>query len=169
MERGSRRLETVSHVVFIVACATLTLVGVGRLTFADRSAKATEGVHKGRLVTSVLQQLPAADQTVLVFVNSTCRFCTSSMPFYLRLIDAIRSGGRSVRSFFASREPVEITRRYLDSHHLLPDAIITLPNDIPLTGTPTVLVIDRNGSVADGWLGQLTPRQEAAVMRLLFR
>jgi hypothetical protein len=91
------------------------------------------------------------------------------MPFYLRLIDATRSRGRNVQTVFASREPVEITRRYLESHHVLPDAIIALPDDIPLTGTPTLLVIDRNGSVTDGWLGQLTPRQEAAVMKLLLR
>ena len=52
-----------------------------------------------------LASLPATP-TVLLFLNSNCRFCTENMPFYRRLLEQTRAQGQRLRVVAASREPL---------------------------------------------------------------
>jgi hypothetical protein len=40
-------------------------------------------------------------------------------------------------------------------------------NSIGVTGTPTLLLVDEKGTVADAWQGKLQPDQETAVLAVL--
>jgi hypothetical protein len=36
---------------------------------------------------------------------------------------------------------------------------------VKISGTPTLLLVDRSGTVLNAWIGMLSPRQELEVMR----
>jgi hypothetical protein len=78
--------------------------------------------------------------TALVFVRSTCRFCSNSMPFYKRLVDVADDAHRIV---FVTDEPVSVIRSYLSNHDVEARAVISAPFPVDVDSTPTILVIDR--------------------------
>ena len=54
---------------------------------------------------------------------------------------------------------------YLASAALIPDTIVFLDGDeIPVNGTPTLLLADGAGVVTDSWVGLLSPGLEAEVL-----
>jgi hypothetical protein len=166
-------LERISHLTFIVACAALVSVALakyvqdGRVT-SGRPLHATEGTAVGRTVPPpVGLRFEGADLTVFVAVNSSCQFCTASMPFYGRVTSQARRSTRRIQIIFGSSEPIQVTKAYLSAHGVAAEQIVETPLEYPIRATPTLLVVGGLGNVLHGWTGQLSDDQEKAVLRLL--
>ena len=89
------------------------------------------------------------------------------MRFYSRLVDEAQKSQGRVTVVFGSKEPVSTTIRYLESNGLHDAVAVSAPGDVPVGGTPTLLVVGRTGSVLNGWLGRLSRRQEDTVFTLI--
>ena len=67
-------------------------------------------------------------------------------------------------------QAVDDSRKYLEGEGVHVDDIKqTQLSTIGVTGTPTLLLVDGSGKVADAWQGKLQPEQEAAVLAVLKR
>lgn len=106
--------------------------------------------------------------SVLLFVNSECRFCTASMPFYRKLT---ADESRNYDVFVVSKEPFESLEGYLASNAVAPDRTVALRSDTPLRlrKTPTLIVTDDTRVVRGVWVGQLSDSQQAEVLSALSR
>ena len=85
-----------------------------------------------------------ANATIIVFVDEACTFCIASMPFYKELAAARGRGQRLVA--VAPQAEAQITA-FFGKHDVPVD--IAVSADLPylgIAGTPTVALIDRNGS-----------------------
>jgi hypothetical protein len=164
-------LNKTSHIVFIVTC--LALVGLaGVRVLNDRSAdERTSPTADRRQVIATGAQLAAMEgvsygrspATLAMVVQSTCPYCAASMPFYRRLSEARES--RRFQLVAASAEAIATTRRYLASNGVQVDAVAALSTGkIPTTGTPTLILVSKDGKVLNSWLGQLTGTQEGEVL-----
>jgi hypothetical protein len=95
-------------------------------------------------------------EATLVFAMSTsCHFCSASAPFYQKLtgdvLPSMRGKVKTLAVLPESREAAEVyTKNTLGVQF---DAIQQARADVP--GTPTLLLVDRNGVVKDAWLGLL--------------
>jgi thioredoxin-related protein len=99
--------------------------------------------------------------TIVLFVNSTCHYCTESMPFYRRLQEAVKARGPKIRIAVVSFEKVPVTRNYLQQHQISTDEIYELPRSVTrLNATPTLLLVDRGGAVKLSVVGALPPDRE---------
>ncbi len=88
----------------------------------------------------------AAERTVVLALNSRCRFCTESMPVYRELVRG-REPGR-VRVVAHSAEPEAQFRAYLAAQSLAVDVVLGPDSGrLPVHATPTALVVDRSGIV----------------------
>lgn len=101
--------------------------------------------------------------TALLVLNSQCRYCDESVPFYQQLLAA---GTRKARIVAASVEPEAQFKRYLADAGLKPDLAVHFER-MNVPGTPTLVVIDSQGKVLRSWLGKLSSEQEDEISKLL--
>lgn len=104
---------------------------------------------------------PRDDQTLVLALSNTCRFCTESATFYQQLI---RERG-NVRTIAVLPQAVGESRKYLGGLNVRVDHIkqMTLQS-IGVEGTPTLILLDRNGAVLDSWVGKLSSTDQSRVL-----
>jgi len=110
-----------------------------------------------------------ANRRLIVFVNSLCRYCTDSMPFYSKLATDLKNSSASTRLVFVSRETPAIMKEYLKAHGLDSEDQIALGETTTFrtTATPTLLLLDSTKVVRRIWTGLLAEGQQEAVARIV--
>jgi len=108
---------------------------------------------------------PARSQTTLViFIRSTCTYCTASMDFYRRL-SALKTHARLI--VFTADSEVTI-RDYMEQHELrIRDVVPLVTSAIRFPGTPALALLDSRGIVLNTWIGKLSPTEQSAVVGTL--
>ena len=104
------------------------------------------------------------ERWLLMWIQSTCQYCTASLPFYGTLA---RDGERSVRIVAAGVEPEDTIRQYLRENGIEVDRVVGAPADVRLFATPTLLLVGRGLIVESVWVGQLTRDDEDQVRRAI--
>jgi hypothetical protein len=118
--------------------------------------------------------LPALDvnwagnkQTLLLVLRNGCHFCTDSAAFYQRLVS---ERGVQAKTKLVAVLPgtVEDSRRYLDGlgvpmTEVRQEGLSTLR----VSGTPTLLLVNEDGTVTKSWVGELSARKEEEVINTL--
>jgi hypothetical protein len=167
-------LESATNLA-IIAAAIVFIATMGKV-WVDHS-RAPEREPTPRYVRGdIVSDLPGmtagvfaeGNTALFVFVNSACAFCTTSMPFYARLLDLSR-GGAVAPIVFASRESRSATRDYLEQNGISGVEIVELGHERApkLRLTPTMLLISSTGLVLEQWTGQQSTDGEATVVRAL--
>jgi hypothetical protein len=107
------------------------------------------------------------EQTLVLMLSTTCRYCTNSSDFYKRVIaDAEKRGRTKLVAVFPQAENEAHT--YLSNLGLGFQTVIQAPpTALGLNGTPTLLLVDNQGKVTRGWSGQLPPAREEEVLSAL--
>jgi peroxiredoxin len=167
-------LDRLSNLVFIFTClilvglASYRTAGSPRAGEAPRPADArVDPLPKGVKVPDLAEvSFGTSAVTVALVVQSSCRFCGDSMPFYRRLAK-LRSAG-NVQIVAVSLEPVDALREYVKKNEVDVDHVGHLTGlELQTTGTPTLVVIGRDGTVRGSWLGRLSASQESDVLKMI--
>jgi len=161
-----------SDIVFISSCIVVVTVLVLKYTRSQgvvdpNKPLAKEGIALTNKIPIETLGLPVAQKTALVVIVADCICCLRSVTFYARLMEVSRAARGKARVVFACLTSIEKTAPFFKQHGLNPDAVVVLPQELRVPGTPTLLVIDQNGTVINSWAGQLSPDQELKVNRLL--
>lgn len=108
-------------------------------------------------------------RTVILVLGTECHFCTASIPFYKRLMGLAEVDGTRGRVVIVSVSKVDDMVTYLSAHSLKYHSVIGLrESDLrKIRITPSVVVVDADGTVKGSWAGVLTPQSEEAVMASL--
>lgn len=119
---------------------------------------------------SLKQSLPGVDwaknkRTLILAISTQCHFCTESAPFFQRIQ---KERAKDVKMVAVLPQAVEESRKYLEGEGVQVDDVkqATL-NAIGVIGTPTLLLVDGKGTVAQVWEGKLQPDQEGGVLAVL--
>ncbi len=108
-----------------------------------------------------------SEQTMVLFLSTQCGYCKKSEPFYHRLNGEPRDP-QAARLIAVFPQPNQNGKEYLEQAHIVVDDLRQRPaTDLRVRGTPTLVLVDRNGIVRNKWEGLLSPAQEAEVMTLL--
>lgn len=103
-------------------------------------------------------------QTLVLAVSATCRFCSESAPFYKTLA----SNKGDTRIVAVLPQSIEEGKKYLDKLGVTVDDVKQLPLDqIGVSGTPSVLLVNNSGVVKNLWLGKLPADKEQVVLDAL--
>lgn len=103
------------------------------------------------------------NSTLLVYLRSTCRYCSASMPFYRKLAD--EAAKKSVRVVVVHSESGPAITQYLAANDL-PEVVWHRGR---VLSTPTLIEIDRTGLVRNVWAGLLDGSGERRVLEALGR
>ncbi len=116
------------------------------------------------------QSLPGVDwaknqRTLVLALSTQCHYCTDSAPFFQKIQ---REAAKNVKMLAVLPQAVEDSRKYLEGEGVhIDDVKQATLSTIGVTGTPTLMLVDSAGKVADVWQGKLQPEQEAGVLTVL--
>lgn len=164
-----RFLEKAANVAVIVGVvAFITVVVTDKLApraFRPGTANpATELVGKTVRIPGV--QYPRTRNSLVLALSTACHFCKASLPFYKEL--ASKSLGR-VDVVAVLPQPLSEAQDYIQQAAVPATRVISADlATIGVSGTPTVLLLDRTGKVQEAWVGELDEdRQKQVLSRVL--
>lgn len=158
--------STIVDLLQVVVC--LVVLSLAITAFRDRHAH--EEAAAGYAAGAQMEALPGVqfaerERTLVLFESSGCTFCTQSMPFYKKLSKELKSRGISFVA--ASPEPVHVSQAYFKSHGVAVDQVVQKMFSRQVAGTPTLVLVDRRGTVTDAWVGSLDQAGEKRVLKKL--
>ena len=160
MKSIARTIEVTANVAIICVAISLGVVLISRTIRSSRVTVSDSATVKDQRI-----QLPGVDwsrndQTLVLAISSTCHFCTESAAFY-RLI---RTRTR-VHTVAVLPQTVNEGRSYLSNLGVQVDEVLQAPlSSIDVSGTPTLMLVSRNGTVIRKWIGKLPPDLEKEVL-----
>lgn len=164
-----KRLEIAAN-VGIVLTAVLFAIAVRHVLTSERAAQeASRPYQPGEAVDLPGLDTERSSATLVLFVRSTCPYCTESMPFYRRLLDHASKG--RMRAVAVVLEQRETGAAYLAAHGLTVQNVLTIDRSRPsrVKGTPTLILLDKSGRVVNSWVGKLAGQAENEVMGAIDR
>jgi thiol-disulfide isomerase/thioredoxin len=177
---ASSRVDTLLNVAIVVASLTLVIALVRAAYFArpNRGAKPIAAMTSGaKHTTSDSEKVTFEDvdwskskQTLLLFLSTTCGFCKKSAPFYKDISQEV-TDARSLRliAVFPQNQDLEKDKEFLNSAGIMISDIRQSRSNGPLgvTGTPTLVLVDKNGIATDRWVGALSLSQHSEILTRL--
>jgi peroxiredoxin len=165
---GHSRLADAANLATILVSVLLSVVLVKVFLLPQPSP--VPNLAQPRVGMSLTQSLPGVDwaknkRTLVLALSTQCHFCTESAPFFQRIQKETAKGLKMVAVL---PQAVDESRKYLEGEGVQVDDVkqATL-SAIGVTGTPTLLLVDNSGRVADVWQGKLQQGQEGQVLAVL--
>lgn len=152
-------------VTIAVGVVVLGIFGARYFDFPP-SPENVEAVDVRLDATTVGVEWSAAAKTLIMALDSECVFCQESMSFYRRVAASATTDVQVVVA--APPDDTGIHER-LEAESLEPDALVIVERGVlPVSGTPTLLLVDNEGLVTHAWIGRLDADGEADVLNVLF-
>jgi hypothetical protein len=168
-------LERFSHIAVIIACLAVTAQvggGIYRGWHLDHDIRPTTTARNGAyspgstISDKANLGISKSQKTLILVTNSECRFCSASMRFYRQLTAAARSS--STRVVALTEENLLANRDYLRSNGVTADGYGSIADSgILARATPTLILVQRDGTVLNSWTGQLSEKEEQRVLASL--
>ncbi len=171
MNMKGSKLDIAANITIILACVIAGVVLIHHEFFPPRPEPLPGTVAAGERLDVLRTAVPAGAQKALVLaVAPNCHFCNDSMAFYKQLVDKRNSSGSPVKvvAAVASSDAKDAEASKMTASGVTPDAVVQLDfRQIKVAGTPTVLLVDRQGKVLSVWMGKLDERGEKEVLQAL--
>lgn len=148
------RRSRVDLVLGVAAVLAVSLAVVSLISLA-RSRPDVQEYKPGQLLADLPEiQLRVDRPTLLIFFSPFCKPCIDSMDFYRRLM----AEPHAARIVLVGREGLNELTECVSEYRLQPDQIVSIGRrPIRIRGTPTLVLVGRNGIVGRVWDG--APRE----------
>lgn len=168
MSKLSQKAELAANILIIVVAFLLIGVIVQKYFFS-----ATEVNQKARVQPVIGSKLNVSDvnfssqpKTLVLVLQTGCRFCNESAPFYKRIIENIQNKNVKLVAVFPTS--IEESKAHLNELGLTNLEVKRSPLDnIQVSGTPTLILTNEKGEITDYWVGKLLPDKETEVINKL--
>lgn len=169
-------LEVGTNVAVLLAAMTVVAVfGVSLLSGKNAQAKkeSTKPTQSQLQTGQILPQLngidyTAAPRTLMIMMSTKCKFCLASVPFYRQISEMGETKGGSLHVVAAFPNSSEGVVQFAAENHFPLEAVANLNLDeVGLRYTPTLVLVDKSGTILNTWVGQLTPEGEKNVLERL--
>ncbi|MGD0832776.1 MAG: hypothetical protein ABR907_17735 [Terracidiphilus sp.] len=160
-----KRLETIANISVIVAAVVLVAF-FGRQEF-QRHAESIKPASTlvGQTVTLPGVRFGQQSKTLVLAISTHCHFCRDSEPFYKDLV--ARSQGR-LKIVAVLPESLDESEPYVRQSIAPSIQVVSSRLDLMgVSGTPTLLLIDRSGKVQQAWVGKLDDKGQQQVQSLV--
>ncbi len=105
-----------------------------------------------------------SEETIVLALSNKCHFCTESAPFYQTLSREL-ADRKNVRVVAVFPQQVDEGKKYLDGLNVPITQVAQATLDsLGVRGTPTLVIVDKSGTVKQSWVGRLTTEREAEVL-----
>jgi hypothetical protein len=160
-------LERISTVaVIVVALLVVFVYGNSYLHSSSTSPKAGKfEIPRGKVLALPGVQWQTSKASVVVVLSTKCVYCERSAPFYQKLTALIQQHGGVIKTVAVFPQKASDGQAFLSTHNLAMDQAVSVPLGVlGVHVTPTLLLVDRSGTVRDGWVGSLNVESQTAVL-----
>jgi hypothetical protein len=168
MSRASR-LELTANISVIVSAIMLSVFLVHNWNSQQRALEAQRPYKPGDHISTIKGLTnDHSSATLLLVLRSTCRFCNESVPFYRRLLDQVSHA--QVKSVALMFDRQDIGVAYIAKVGLQVHQVLPVTNDSfasRVSGTPTLILLDKSGVVVNSWVGKISADAEQDVIRVV--
>jgi len=158
-----KRLEGVANIAVIVAAFVFVAVVV-RSEFTKRGTAPPSDLI-GRRIELPGIQFPKSNKSLVIVVSTVCHFCKESLPFYRDLSIQLR-GKMDVIAVLPEPQP-EAQAFIREADISAAQTVSASLNSIGVSGTPTLLLLDKDGTVERVWLGKLDAKRRQEVLSVV--
>jgi thiol-disulfide isomerase/thioredoxin len=164
-----KRIELIANLAIILVAVLLGVVLVRnhlqpKLPALPQSA-ANRPIPPGTKLSLAGVDWKGNGRTVVLALSTGCHFCTESAPFYQRVAQERAKAGH-LRLVAVFPESVSEGQKYLSNLGVTVDEVRQARLDsIGVIGTPTLIMTDGEGAVAESWRGKLSSEKESEVLR----
>ena len=103
-------------------------------------------------------------KSVVLALSDQCHFCSESAPFYQRLTAELAQRS-DIKLIAVFPQQVGDSKQYLSKLGVpISDVRQATLDSLGVRGTPTVIIVDKNGKVQQSWVGRLSPDKESEVL-----
>ncbi|MDX2041862.1 MAG: thioredoxin-like domain-containing protein [Acidobacteriota bacterium] len=161
--------RAVSLAIIIVSIVFVGVV-IHKYLIADKGSSASAAeVPLGKKLDLPDIDWEANGHTLVVALQKGCHFCNESAPFYQKLNKEM-SGRQNVSIVAVLPDSVENSREHLKKLEVpFNDIRQARLKSARVSGTPTLLVADKTGTVISGWIGKLSSDKEGEVIETIIR
>jgi hypothetical protein len=160
--------KSVSKGQYVLYASLLCLAG---LTFVIVKSRGSEDLSEVAPKTFRIPKLTppyqwsGQDSTAVIAMRDGYHFCEESMSFYTHLISMERQKEIRTRIIFVLPDTDSIGKSDVPPNASDSQVFYNVPlRSFGVTGTPSILLVDKSGKVARVWQGRLTPDQENRVI-----
>jgi len=158
--KAKERLEILTNIaVLLVAVAILAVLALNYIGGQKPVPRIVEGLQQGQQFPTISGvAYTGAASTLLIAMSTKCAYCTQSIPFYNQLADMKINGKTSLRAIAIFPNSDDEVQRYAQQHQLKTEHKSSIDfEQLKLTATPTMVLVDQNGRVVNFWVGALKP------------
>jgi len=161
--KKSLTLQNLANCAVILAALALTTQSVVGLYPKLRPQTSTYYAIGSRVAETRDLTFHGSPQTLLLVTASNCHFCIASAAFHARLASAMHAvGGRVVG---VTHEDPIVNKAFLGSEGITVDSVISdVASKVEIRGTPSLILVDRDGKVSNRWTGKLSDAKENDVL-----
>jgi hypothetical protein len=156
--------------VAIICVAILLAVVLARNYLLPKRApqqSAAASIQPGTKISLAGVDWKANGKTLVLALSTGCHFCTDSASFYQRVAQE-RAKANNIRLVAVFPESVSEGQKYLGNLGVTVDEVRQARLDsIGVSGTPTLIMTDGEGAVAESWRGKLPREKESEVFARL--
>jgi hypothetical protein len=165
MKNISQKLDVLASVCVIVVACVLGVIGYRSLR--PGSPSRGHGIEVGSHVSIKNIDWKSSSATLVMALSTKCHFCSESGPFYQELTTRLsEKSGIHQLAIFPQSAPEGLD--YLKSLRVnISDVRHQDFSSIPISGTPTLLLVDKTGTVTEKWTGKLAAKQQATLLQSL--
>ena len=103
-------------------------------------------------------------QTLLLVLDTGCRYCTASAPFYQQIVRE-SANNRRVQLIATFPQEISKSKQYLNDLNVPIDEVRQSSlNALGVKGTPTLILVNNKAEVLRSWPGQLSAEAEKEVL-----
>ena len=107
----------------------------------------------------------AHDRTLVLALRNGCRFCEESIPFYRKLAELEKSNQIDAHLIAVFPDDLAAVRQLVETQQLAIEALPGIElSQVKVEGTPTLILVDRQGQVSKVWIGELAAAGQADVV-----
>lgn len=162
----TRKLEIAANVAIVLVAILIGVVLVKNYLLRGNAPTAPVSLVGAKVA------VPDVDwrrngRTLVLVLQKGCHFCTESAPFYQRLVRNTADKG-SVRLVAVLPQQVDEARQYLRDLNVSIEDVEQMPmQELGVSGTPSLMLVNSEGVVTDSWVGKLPPNKEEEVINRL--
>ena len=164
--RGGWRIMI--DVMCVLAAGTLVYRVIDASPWIGEQSHRLESTRIGETIALRQVSWSDAERHIVLVLSTTCPGCQESVPFYRRVAEAAASLSEA-RFLVLSAQPEAVVEAWLDTNGISADEVVR-ERDLLQFGlgvTPSLLLIDRAGTVSGAMVGVLSTAEELGVLGYL--